>query len=104
MTEWIADFQLPIADWQLPYDNCRPLIGSLPNNPIGNQQSAISNRKFDMDLREIYRKRITVARVYGIPVRIDYRWFLVVGLSSWLISRNLQTNILQLGGFQLPPL
>ena len=37
-------------------------------------------------------------------MRIDYRWFLVVGLSSWLISRNLQTNILQLGGFQLPPL
>src|SRR5215204_3982804 len=57
-----------------------------------------------MSIKEIFRKRITVARVYGIPVRIDYRWFIVVGLSSWLISRNLQTNILQLGGFQLPPL
>ena len=57
-----------------------------------------------MSLREIFSKRITLARVYGIPVRIDYRWFLVVGLSSWLIARNLQSNILQLGGFQLPPL
>ena len=57
-----------------------------------------------MKLNEIFSKRITVARVYGIPVRIDYRWFLVVGLSSWLISRNLQSNIIQLGGFQLPPL
>jgi Zn-dependent protease len=34
-----------------------------------------------------------VARVYGIPVRIDYRWFVVVGISVWLISRNLQHGI-----------
>ena len=57
-----------------------------------------------MNLNEIFRKRVTVARVYGIPVRIDYRWFIVVALSSWLISKNLQTNIVQLGGFQMPPL
>ena len=57
-----------------------------------------------MSLSEIYKKQITVARVYGIPVRIDYRWFIVVGLSAWLISRNLQTDVIQLGGFQLQPL
>src|SRR4030095_13788577 len=39
-----------------------------------------------------------------IPVRIDYRWFIVVALSAWLIARNLQTDIIQLGGFQLYPL
>jgi Zn-dependent protease len=57
-----------------------------------------------MSLGAFYKKQITVARVYGIPVRIDYRWFIVVGLSVWLIARNLQTDIIQLGGFQLHPL
>ena len=57
-----------------------------------------------MSLDAFYKKQITVARVYGIPVRIDYRWFIVVGLSVWLIARNLQTDIIQLGGFQLHPL
>lgn len=57
-----------------------------------------------MSLSEIYKKQITVARVYGIPVRIDYRWFIVVGLSTWLIARNLQSDVIQLGGFQLQPL
>jgi Zn-dependent protease len=38
-----------------------------------------------------FKKRITVARVYGIPVRIDYRWFFVVALSIWLIANNLQS-------------
>ena len=57
-----------------------------------------------MNLGAFYKKQITVARVYGIPVRIDYRWFIVVGLSVWLIARNLQTDIIQLGGFQLHPL
>ena len=57
-----------------------------------------------MKFSAIYKKQLTVARVYGIPVRIDYRWFLVVILSSWLIARNLQTNIIQMAGFQLLPL
>lgn len=47
---------------------------------------------------------MTVARVYGIPVRIDYRWFPVVALSVWLISSNLQSNVIQLTTFSLPPL
>lgn len=57
-----------------------------------------------MSLSQIYKKQITVALVYGIPVRIDYRWFIVVGLSAWLIARNLQSDVIQLGGFQLQPL
>lgn len=31
---------------------------------------------------------IQVARVYGIPVRIDYRWFFVFALSVWLVAAN----------------
>jgi Zn-dependent protease len=52
-----------------------------------------------MSLGAFYKKQITVARVYGIPVRIDYRWFIVVGLSVWLIARNLQTDIFNLEDF-----
>lgn len=37
-----------------------------------------------------FKKQISVARVYGIPVRIDYRWFFVFGLSVWLVVANLQ--------------
>lgn len=44
-----------------------------------------------------------MARVYGIPVRIDYRWFAVSVLSVWLIASNLQSNAIQLGGLTLPP-
>lgn len=43
-----------------------------------------------MSLINFLRRRITVARVYGIPVRIDYRWFAVFALSVWLVSINLQ--------------
>ncbi|MGH9907909.1 MAG: M50 family metallopeptidase [Pyrinomonadaceae bacterium] len=37
-------------------------------------------------------------------MRIDYRWFPVVVLSVWLIARNLQSNVIQLTTFSLPPL
>ncbi|MEP6635860.1 MAG: M50 family metallopeptidase [Acidobacteriota bacterium] len=57
-----------------------------------------------MSIAGFYKRQITVARVYGIPVRIDYRWFLVVALSVWLISKNLESNAIQLGNFSLPPL
>lgn len=57
-----------------------------------------------MSIAGFFKKSITVAKVYGIPVRIDYRWFAVVALSVWLISRNLQGNVIQLGNVRLPPL
>ncbi len=57
-----------------------------------------------MSIANFYKSRMTVARVYGIPVRIDYRWFVVVGLSVWLISSNLQSYVIQLSSFSLPPL
>src|SRR2546430_178358 len=55
-----------------------------------------------MDL-SFYKRKITVARVYGIPVRIDYRWFLVFALSVWLVASNLHHSPIQLPGIILPP-
>ena len=57
-----------------------------------------------MPLGQLFTRRITIARIYDIPVRIDYRWFAVVALSVWLISSNLQGNVIHLGNVRLPPL
>lgn len=42
-----------------------------------------------MNILGFSRRRITVARIHGIPVRIDFRWFIVFFLSVWLIAVNL---------------
>jgi Zn-dependent protease/CBS domain-containing protein len=57
-----------------------------------------------MRLTQLFSRQLTIARVYGIPIRIDYRWFAIVGLSVWLIASNLQSHDLQLGNVHLPPL
>ena len=57
-----------------------------------------------MRFTEVIKRQLTIARVYGIPVRIDYRWFGVFALSVWLIASNLQTNVIALGNVRLPPL
>jgi Zn-dependent protease len=57
-----------------------------------------------MRFPELFQRKLTIARVYGIPVRIDYRWFAVVALSVWLIASNLQSHAIQLGNVTLPAL
>src|SRR5688572_22489680 len=57
-----------------------------------------------MRLARIFNRQLTIARVYGIPVRIDYRWFALVALSVWLIASNLKSHSMQLGNVQMPPL
>jgi len=57
-----------------------------------------------MRFTQLFSRQITIARVYGIPIRIDYRWFAVVALSVWLIASNLQSHDLQLGNVHLPPM
>lgn len=57
-----------------------------------------------MRFPELFQRQLTIARVYGIPVRIDYRWFAVVALSIWLIASNLQSHVIQLGNVTLPAL
>src|SRR4029450_11929167 len=42
-----------------------------------------------MNILAFSRRTITVARIHGIPVRIDFRWFIVFFLSVWLIAVNL---------------
>jgi len=56
-----------------------------------------------MNLLQLVKRQLTIARVYGIPVRIDYRWFAVVGLSVWLIASNLQNHAIQVVNVRLPP-
>ena len=56
-----------------------------------------------MNLLQLVKRQLTIARVYGIPVRIDYRWFAVVVLSVWLIASNLQYHAIQVGNVRLPP-
>lgn len=44
-----------------------------------------------------------VARVYGIPVRIDYRWFLIFALSVALIAANVRKHPMQLFAYRVEP-
>jgi Zn-dependent protease/CBS domain-containing protein len=46
-----------------------------------------------VNIWKLIHRQISVARVYGIPVRIDYRWFVVFAMSVWLISMNLQRGV-----------
>jgi len=57
-----------------------------------------------MNLPGIFKRQILVARVYGIPVRIDYRWFIVFAMSVALIAANVRKHPLQLGTFRIPPM
>ena len=56
-----------------------------------------------MNLLSLYKRQITVARIYGIPVRIDFRWFLVFVLSVWLIAANLARGGMWVGTLTLRP-
>src|SRR6266550_347443 len=56
-----------------------------------------------MSVLAFYKRRITVARIYGIPVRIDYRWFVVFFLSVWLIAVNLERGGMWVGQVKLLP-
>jgi len=57
-----------------------------------------------MTFKNFFKRQILVARVYGIPVRIDYRWFIVFAMSVALIAANVRKHPLQLGTLLLPPM
>ena len=42
-----------------------------------------------------FRRQIEIARVFGIPVRVDYRWFVVFALMIWLTATNIPENLVQ---------
>ncbi len=56
-----------------------------------------------MAWNDFYKRTITVARISGIPVRFDYRWFVVFFLSVWLIAVNLARGGMWVGQVQLLP-
>lgn len=56
-----------------------------------------------MNVLGFYKRQITVARIYDIPVRIDYRWFVVFFLSVWLIAVNLARGGMWVGTVKLLP-
>ena len=55
-----------------------------------------------MNLSSFFKKQVMVARVYGIPVRIDYRWFAVFAISAVMIALNFSNHPMRLGTLQLP--
>jgi Zn-dependent protease/CBS domain-containing protein len=57
-----------------------------------------------MNLIEFSKRQITVAHIYGIPVRFDYRWFVVFLLSVWLIAANLAQGGMWVGTVKLMPI
>ena len=54
------------------------------------------------NLKGIFKGQILIARVYGIPVRIDYSWFIVFALSVALIAANVRAHPMQLFSYHLP--
>src|SRR5215203_3525923 len=56
-----------------------------------------------MRFSDLYKRTITVAHIFGIPVRFDYRWFIVFLFSVWLIAVNLERGGMWVGQVQLLP-
>jgi Zn-dependent protease len=56
-----------------------------------------------MNVVDLYKRQITVAHIFGIPVRFDYRWFIVFLLSVWLIAANLARGGMWVSQVQLMP-
>ena len=56
-----------------------------------------------MSIADLYKRQITVAHIFGIPVRFDYRWFVVFFLSVWLIAINLSRGGMWVGSYKLLP-
>ena len=52
---------------------------------------------------DLFKRQITVAHIFGIPVRFDYRWFIVFLLSVWLIAMNLARGGMWVGQVKLLP-
>ncbi len=56
-----------------------------------------------MNIGEFFKRQLTVMRIYGIPVRIDYRWFAVFALSVWLTAARMQNGATMIGTLLVPP-
>jgi Zn-dependent protease/CBS domain-containing protein len=54
-----------------------------------------------VSFQDLYKRQITVAHIFGIPVRFDYRWFVVFIFSVWLIAVNLSRGGMFVGSYRL---
>ena len=46
-----------------------------------------------MRVLEFFKQQLLIAHISGIPVRIDYRWFLVLALMSWVTATSINNLI-----------
>ncbi len=44
-----------------------------------------------MSFFQFFKRQLLVAHVSGIPVRIDYRWFFVLGIMTWITANGIQS-------------
>ncbi|MEO7507029.1 MAG: site-2 protease family protein, partial [Pyrinomonadaceae bacterium] len=51
----------------------------------------------ELSFLNLLQKQVTVARVFGIPVRVDYRWFFIFVVTVWLMSENISAGVAELG-------
>jgi Zn-dependent protease/CBS domain-containing protein len=47
-----------------------------------------------MNFLEFFKRQFLIANVSGIPVRIDYRWFFVLALMTWLTTVNIPKGLI----------
>jgi Zn-dependent protease/CBS domain-containing protein len=48
-----------------------------------------------MQVFEFFKRQLLIAHVFGIPVRIDYRWFFVLALMIWLTVINIPPQLIE---------
>lgn len=46
-----------------------------------------------MQFLEFFKRQLLIAHVFGIPVRIDYRWFFVLVVLSWITASNINSVV-----------
>ncbi len=44
-----------------------------------------------MRFLQLFKRQLLIAHVFGIPVRVDYRWFFVLALMSWLTASSIDS-------------
>ena len=48
-----------------------------------------------MSVLEFFKRQLLVAHIFGIPVRVDYRWFIVLILMAWLTATNIPNSLVE---------
>ncbi len=46
-----------------------------------------------MWILEFFRRQLLITHIYGIPIRVDYRWFIVLILMSYITAINIPNSI-----------